>query len=82
METAVRENEHVLIVCTPKYKENSTHRGGGDEGDIMTAEVLNGQNALDLSCSSGRASGGEAGTVVARRTGSTSISAAIPFEDA
>ncbi len=47
METAVRENEHVLIVCTPKYKEKSDARKGGVgyEGDIMTAEVLNGQNA-------------------------------------
>jgi hypothetical protein len=47
METAVRENEHVLIVCTPKYKEKSDARKGGVgyEGDIMTAEVLNGQDA-------------------------------------
>lgn len=47
METAVRENEHVLIVCTPRYKEKSDARKGGVgyEGDIMTAEVLNGQNA-------------------------------------
>jgi hypothetical protein len=47
METAVRENEHVLIVCTPKYKEKSDARKGGVgyEGDIMTAEALNGQNA-------------------------------------
>ena len=47
MEAAVRENEHVLIVCTPKYKEKSDARKGGVgyEGDIMTAEVLNGQNA-------------------------------------
>ena len=46
METAVRENEHVLIVCTPKYKEKSDARKGGVgyEGDIMTAEALNGQN--------------------------------------
>ncbi len=47
METAVRENEHVLIVCTPKYKQKSDDRKGGVgyEGDIMTAEVLNEQNA-------------------------------------
>jgi hypothetical protein len=46
METAVRENEQVLIICTPKYKEKSDARTGGVgyEGDIMTAEVLNGQN--------------------------------------
>jgi hypothetical protein len=47
METAVRENEHVLIICTPHYKTKSDSRMGGVgyEGDIMTAEVLNGQNA-------------------------------------
>lgn len=47
METAVRENEHVLIICTPKYKEKSDARTGGVgyEGDVMTAEVLNGQTA-------------------------------------
>ena len=46
METAVRENEHVLIVCTPKYKAKSDARTGGVgyEGDIMTGEVMNGQN--------------------------------------
>jgi formylglycine-generating enzyme required for sulfatase activity len=42
METAVRDNEFVLIVCTPKYKERSDRRVGGVgyEGDIMTGEVL------------------------------------------
>jgi transcriptional regulator with XRE-family HTH domain len=47
MEMAVRENEHVLIICTPRYKEKSNARKGGVgyEGDIMTAEVLNGRNA-------------------------------------
>ncbi len=47
IETTVRENEHVLIICTPKYKEKSDSRRGGVgyEGDIMTGEVLNGQNA-------------------------------------
>ena len=46
MEDAVRENEHVLIICTPKYKVKSDTRSGGVgfEGNIMTAEVLNGQN--------------------------------------
>jgi hypothetical protein len=46
METAVRENEHVLIVCTPKYKAKSDARTGGVgyEGDIMTGEVMIGQN--------------------------------------
>lgn len=47
METAVRENEHVLVVCTRKYKVKSDSRigGVGYEGDIMTGEVYNGQNA-------------------------------------
>jgi hypothetical protein len=46
METAVRENEHVLIICTQLYKLKSDSRmgGAGYEGDIMTAEVLTGQN--------------------------------------
>ena len=42
MEQAVRENDYVLIVCTPRYKEKSDGRVGGVgyEGDIMTAEVM------------------------------------------
>jgi hypothetical protein len=42
METAVRDNEFVLIVCTPRYKQKSDGRigGVGYEGDIMTGEVL------------------------------------------
>jgi hypothetical protein len=42
METAIRLNDYVLIVCTPKYKQRSDNRQGGVgyEGDIMTAEVL------------------------------------------
>ena len=46
METAVRANDFILIVCTPRYKQKSDDRQGGVgcEGDIMTAEVLNGQN--------------------------------------
>jgi len=41
MERAIRENDFVLIVCTPHYKEKSDSRlgGVGYEGDIMTAEV-------------------------------------------
>jgi TIR domain len=41
MERAVRENDFVLVVCTPKYKKRSDGRigGGGYEGDILTAEV-------------------------------------------
>lgn len=42
MERAVRENDYVLIVCTPHYKRRSNERlgGVGYEGDIMTAEAL------------------------------------------
>jgi hypothetical protein len=42
MERAVRENDYVLIVCTPHYKRRSNERMGGVgyEGDIMTAEAL------------------------------------------
>lgn len=41
METAIRDNDYVLIVCTPQYKAKSdTRKGGvGYEGDIMTGEV-------------------------------------------
>ena len=42
METAVRTNDYVVIICTPTYKQKSDRRKGGVgyEGDIMTAEVL------------------------------------------
>lgn len=42
METAVREHDHALIVCTPHYKQRSDARQGGVgyEGDIMTGELL------------------------------------------
>ena len=47
MERAIRENEFVVIICTPRYKCRSDAREGGVgyEGDIMTGEVLAGQNA-------------------------------------
>ncbi len=46
MEKSVRENDFVLIICTPKYKSKSESRigGVGYEGDIMTAEVLQTSN--------------------------------------
>ena len=46
MERAVRENDLVLIICTPSYKQKSDQRSGGVgyEGDIMTAEVLSTRN--------------------------------------
>ena len=42
MEAAVRDNDFVLIVCTPHYKDRSDKRQGGVgyEGDIMTGELL------------------------------------------
>ncbi len=46
METAVRENDYVIIVCTPRYRERSDTRTGGVgyEGDIITAEVSTTRN--------------------------------------
>lgn len=46
MERAIRENDYVLIVCTPNYKERSDSRigGVGYEGDIMTAEIFSSQS--------------------------------------
>ncbi len=42
MERSVRENDFVLIVCTPRYKVRSEARTGGVgyEGDVITGEVL------------------------------------------
>jgi hypothetical protein len=42
MERAIRDNDYVLIVCTPKYKSKSDERlgGVGYEGDVMAAEVM------------------------------------------
>lgn len=46
MEREIRDNDYVLIVCTPKYKAKSDERigGVGYEGDIMTGEVFTKQN--------------------------------------
>ncbi|MDD3653994.1 MAG: toll/interleukin-1 receptor domain-containing protein [Desulfotomaculaceae bacterium] len=46
MERSIRENDYILIVCTPKYKAKSDSRAGGVgyEGDIMTGEVLSDKN--------------------------------------
>ena len=46
MERSIRENNFVVIVCTPRYKERSESRigGVGYEGDIMTSEVMQTQN--------------------------------------
>lgn len=42
MERAVRENDFVLVICTPRYKQRADCRKGGVgyEGDVMTAECL------------------------------------------
>lgn len=41
MEREIRDNDYVLIICTPRYRMKSDERDGGVgyEGDIMTAEV-------------------------------------------
>jgi TIR domain len=46
METAVRENDYVIAICTPRYRERSDNRAGGVgyEGDIMTAEASTTRN--------------------------------------
>jgi hypothetical protein len=46
MEKAIRENDFVLIVCTPRYKTKSDNRegGAGYEGDIVTAEIFTKRN--------------------------------------
>ena len=46
MESAIRQSDFVLSVCTPKYRQRSDDRAGGVgyEGDIMTAEVFVGQS--------------------------------------
>jgi hypothetical protein len=43
MENLVRDDDRVLVICTPAYKERSDRRVGGvgyDEGDLMTGETL------------------------------------------
>ncbi len=42
MEQAVRENDYVLIICSPRYKEKSQARKGGVgyEGNIITGELF------------------------------------------
>ncbi|HEY1936925.1 MAG TPA: toll/interleukin-1 receptor domain-containing protein [Candidatus Angelobacter sp.] len=46
MERAIRDNQFVVIICTPRYKRRSDAREGGVgyEGDIMTAEVMSSRN--------------------------------------
>ncbi len=42
MENAITENDFVIVICTPNYKDRCDGRRGGVgyEGDIMTSEVL------------------------------------------
>lgn len=46
MEQSIRENDYVLIVCTPHYKAKSDRRSGGVgfEGDIIQGEVFTQSN--------------------------------------
>jgi len=46
MERAIRGNQFVVIVCTPRYKRRTDARedGVGYEGDIMTSEVMTSRN--------------------------------------
>ena len=46
MERSVRDNDFVIVICTPRYRERSDKREGGVgyEGTIMTAEIMNRQN--------------------------------------
>lgn len=42
MESAIRDNDFAVIICTPTYKMKSERREGGVgyEGGIITGEVL------------------------------------------
>lgn len=46
MEWAIRDNDYILIVCTPHYADRSNRRAGGVgyEGDIMTAAIFTQRN--------------------------------------
>jgi len=46
MERSIRENDYVLVICTPKYKIKSDNRTGGVgyEGDIITSEIFSYRN--------------------------------------
>lgn len=48
METSIRDNDYVLIICTPAYKKKSDSRDGGVgyEGNIISAELLYKKNYL------------------------------------
>jgi hypothetical protein len=46
MESAIRNNDFVVVICTPEYKKKTDQRSGGVgyEGDIMAAEIAARQN--------------------------------------
>jgi hypothetical protein len=46
MEREIRDNDFVIVVCTPKYRQKSDNRSGGVgyEGDIMAGEISIKQN--------------------------------------
>ena len=46
MEKSIRENDYVLVICTPTYKLKSDKRKGGVgyEGDIITSEIFGKKN--------------------------------------
>ncbi len=46
MESAIRDSDFVLVVCTPAYKAACDSRTGGVgyEGDVLTSEILTGSN--------------------------------------
>ncbi len=46
MEEGIRNNDFVLVICTPNYRKRSDSREGGVgyEGDIMTAEFMRQRN--------------------------------------
>jgi hypothetical protein len=46
MEKSIRDNDYVLMICTPKYKARSDNRQGGVgyEGSIITSELFTQQN--------------------------------------
>jgi len=46
MEHSIRDNDYVLVICTPTYKIKSDNRTGGVgyEGDIITSEIFSNRN--------------------------------------
>ena len=76
MERAVRENDFVIAICTPRFKEKSDERwdGVGYEGDIKTVYALNGGDEKKFIPVLRRGSWERGGADVAARKVSLSIS--------